>query len=56
MADDLAKIGSLRRAWLGIGFTRMARILAVDEQDGTVFVEWPEYNIQNEWIRLGQIT
>lgn len=53
--SDIPKVGEHRCAWFAHGFTRRCVVLLVDEQDRMAYVEFPEYDLPNEWVRWNQL-
>ena len=52
--NDLPQVNDSVRVWYGTEFIRSGQVIAIDEQERMIFVEFI-YDIPNEWVRYDQI-
>ena len=51
----MPKVGGWCRFWFGLGFIRAGKILAIDDDDGMVWVRWDYQPLPNTWERIDSI-
>ena len=55
MSDNI-EVGSIITVWLGSGFTRRAKILAIDSGMEDALLRWIDYNLPDEWYPIRRLT
>jgi hypothetical protein len=56
MSEQEPKPGQELVHWIASGFTRRCVVIRVDRQDGMALVRYPEYDLQNEWVKWDNLS